>query len=59
MPGISSFEVVQGHGRILDPPSRASMWKKLHAKDPMLLPYRHCIKRNYDDNQLFCGGFGV
>ncbi|XP_067686943.1 uncharacterized protein [Haliotis asinina] len=37
---------VKGHGRLLVPPSRASMWR-----DGFNTP------KNYDDNQLFCGGF--
>lgn len=36
---------VQGHGRLWDPPSRASMWR-LGFKTP----------KNYNDNELFCGG---
>ncbi|XP_005092455.1 uncharacterized protein LOC101859842 [Aplysia californica] len=38
----------QGHGRLLEPPSRSSMWR-LGYDTP----------HNYDDNQLFCGGVGV
>ncbi|OWF56794.1 uncharacterized protein LOC110452715 [Mizuhopecten yessoensis] len=37
---------VRGHGRLLEPPSRASMWR-LGFDSP----------KNYNDNQLFCGGF--
>ncbi|XP_033748370.1 uncharacterized protein LOC117333264 [Pecten maximus] len=37
---------VRGHGRLLEPPSRASMWRRgFHSP------------KNYNDNQLFCGGF--
>ncbi|XP_067672319.1 uncharacterized protein [Haliotis asinina] len=39
---------VWGHGRLVDPPSRSSMWR-FEFKTP----------RNYDDNQLFCGGVAV
>ncbi|XP_059147507.1 uncharacterized protein LOC131935160 [Physella acuta] len=39
---------VQGHGRLLEPPSRASMWRMGFNTPP-----------NYDDNQLFCGGVKV
>lgn len=36
---------VEGHGRLLDPPGRSSMWRKgFHT--PV----------NYNDHQLFCGG---
>ncbi|XP_060076005.1 uncharacterized protein LOC132555669 [Ylistrum balloti] len=37
---------VTGHGRLLEPPGRASMWRFGYNTPP-----------NYDDNQLFCGGF--
>ena len=39
---------VEGHGRLVDPPSRSSAWR-----------YGFDTPRNYDDNQLFCGGFAV
>ncbi|GFO23683.1 hypothetical protein PoB_005018800 [Plakobranchus ocellatus] len=39
---------VKGHGRLLEPPSRGSMWR---------LGYPAPV--NYNDNQLFCGGVGV
>ncbi|XP_069134468.1 uncharacterized protein [Argopecten irradians] len=37
---------VRGYGRLLEPPGRASMWRFGYNSPP-----------NYDDNQLFCGGF--
>ncbi|XP_046555463.1 uncharacterized protein LOC124264736 [Haliotis rubra] len=37
---------VKGHGRLLVPPSRASMWREGFN-----------TPKNYNDNQLFCGGF--
>ena len=37
-----------GHGRLIDPPSRSSMWR-YGFKNP----------RNYDDNALYCGGTHV
>ncbi|XP_056017727.1 uncharacterized protein LOC125679999 [Ostrea edulis] len=37
---------VMGHGYLQEPPSRSSMWR-LGFSTP----------RNYNDNQLFCGGF--
>ena len=39
---------VAGHGRLIEPPSRGSMWR-FGFKSP----------ENYDDNQLFCGGSWV
>ncbi|KAK3084053.1 hypothetical protein FSP39_007381 [Pinctada imbricata] len=39
---------VNGHGYLMDPPSRSSMWR-----------YGFHTPANYDDNQLFCGGFDV
>lgn len=43
---------VIGHGRLMDPPNRSSLWRvsRFADKHPPV---------NYDDNQLNCGGFGV
>ncbi|XP_071109881.1 uncharacterized protein [Haliotis cracherodii] len=38
--------MVGGHGRLLEPPSRASMWRLGFNAPP-----------NYNDNQLYCGGY--
>ena len=40
--------MVLGHGRLMEPPSRSSMWR---------LGYN--TPHNYQDNELFCGGFQV
>lgn len=40
--------MVDGHGRLVDPPSRSTMWRLGFKSEP-----------NYNDNQLFCGGFSV
>ncbi|XP_066154070.1 uncharacterized protein [Euwallacea fornicatus] len=40
--------VVQGHGRLMDPPARNSMWR-FGFPNPV----------NYNDNELYCGGFTV
>ncbi|WAR03536.1 hypothetical protein MAR_010094 [Mya arenaria] len=45
---VTMVTVVSGHGRLLEPPSRSSLWR-FGYKTPI----------NYDDNQLFCGGFDV
>jgi hypothetical protein len=37
-----------GHGRLISPPGRSSMWR-----------YGYNTPANYDDNQMFCGGFYV
>lgn len=39
---------VVGHGMLLDPPGRSSMWR-----------FGFSTPINYDDNSLFCGGFAV
>ncbi|GFT30055.1 chitin-binding type-4 domain-containing protein, partial [Nephila pilipes] len=36
---------IQGHGRLLEPPSRSSMWR-----------FGYNTPSNYNDNELFCGG---
>lgn len=40
--------MVTGHGRLLDPPSRSTMWRYGFNNPP-----------NYDDNQMYCGGVQV
>lgn len=37
---------VQGHGRLIAPPSRASAWRYGFSTPP-----------NYNDHELYCGGF--
>ncbi|GLV35907.1 uncharacterized protein CBL_09875 [Carabus blaptoides fortunei] len=39
---------VEGHGRLMDPPARNSMWR-FGFPNPV----------NYNDNELFCGGYAV
>ncbi|XP_054707291.1 uncharacterized protein LOC129217070 [Uloborus diversus] len=39
---------VSGHGRLIEPPSRSSMWR-----------FGFKTKPNYNDNELFCGGYTV
>ena len=39
---------VSGHGRLVEPPSRASMWRYGYSTEP-----------DFHDNQLWCGGFKV
>ncbi|XP_018328442.1 uncharacterized protein LOC108739172 [Agrilus planipennis] len=42
------FDSVQGHGLLIDPPNRSSLWR-----------FFSYLPVNYNDNQNFCGGFGV
>jgi len=44
------FEQVQGHGRVLEPVMRSSIWRLPEYFD------RHAPV-NYDDNALYCGGY--
>lgn len=39
---------VWGHGMVLDPPNRSSLWR-FDEKAPV----------NYNDNENFCGGYAV
>lgn len=39
---------VFGHGKLIDPPNRSSMWR-----------YGYPVPPNYDDNGIFCGGRAV
>lgn len=41
-------EKVVGHGMVHDPVNRATRWR-----------YDRSAPADYDDNQLFCGGFAV
>lgn len=41
-----TFKSVSGHGRLIEPPSRASAWR-----------YGFDTPHNYNDHELFCGGF--
>lgn len=41
-------DMVDGHGMLMDPASRGSRWR-VDSQAPV----------NYNDNQLFCGGFWV
>lgn len=45
---LVSFDAVFGHGMMLEPSSRSSLWRTNSA-----------ARINYDDNGLFCGGFHV
>ncbi len=42
---MSSLQSVKGHGFIVDPPARASMWR-----------FGFGTPKNYDDMGLNCGG---
>lgn len=42
------LDIVSGHGRLIDPPSRSSMFRYGFANPP-----------NYNDHQLYCGGVQV
>lgn len=45
---LAAIASVAGHGRLMDPPARNSMWR---------FGYPNAV--NYDDNELFCGGYAV
>ncbi|XP_053669317.1 uncharacterized protein LOC128719713 [Anopheles marshallii] len=42
----SNVELCSGHGRLIEPPSRASAWRYGFSTPP-----------NYNDHELYCGGF--
>lgn len=42
----SLFQLAESHGRLIEPPSRASMWRYGFSTPP-----------NYNDHELYCGGF--
>lgn len=43
---VLNYIYVNGHGRLMDPPARNSMWR---------FGYPNPV--NYNDNELFCGGY--
>ncbi|XP_072387322.1 uncharacterized protein [Diabrotica undecimpunctata] len=43
--GIYLVREISGHGMMLNPPGRSSLWRFIDT-----------APRNFDDNQLFCGG---
>lgn len=43
-----NVDFIQGHGRMLEPPMRSSAWR-----------YGFPTPKNYNDNELNCGGFPV
>jgi len=43
---LSNVGFVSGHGRLIEPPSRSTMWR-----------YGFQTKPNYNDHELYCGGF--
>jgi hypothetical protein len=45
---MMNIKDVSGHGRLIDPPSRSSAWR-----------FGFNTTINYNDNELFCGGFNV
>ena len=45
---LSFLPAIEGHGRLWDPPGRATMWRR-----------GYITPKNYNDNQLSCGGFSV
>ena len=45
---LALMERVNGHGIMSVPPMRSSMWR-----------YGFLTPINYDDGQLWCGGYGV
>lgn len=40
------YRPVEGHGRLIEPPSRATMWR-----------YGFDTPPNYNDHELYCGGY--
>ncbi|XP_076266066.1 uncharacterized protein LOC143199828 [Rhynchophorus ferrugineus] len=45
---LGLVDYVAGHGRLMDPPARNSMWR-FGFPNPV----------NYNDNELYCGGYSV
>ncbi|XP_078484335.1 uncharacterized protein LOC100181283 [Ciona intestinalis] len=52
--GAKQLELAEGHGRLMEPPSRSSMHRRIN--DPEIRPYKNIIVANYNDMGLNCGG---
>ena len=52
---VGLFTVTYGHGRLMDPPGRGSLWRFVDT-NPLLNQHRDQIKPDYTDNGLNCGG---
>ena len=52
---LGLLSAAYGHGRLMDPPGRGSLWRFVDT-NPLLSPYRDEIKPDYTDNGLNCGG---
>jgi len=50
--GLMALSQVSGHGRLLNPAGRSTLWR--YAEFQRFNPYQ-----NYQDNELFCGGFHI
>ena len=46
---------VNGHGRLMEPPGRGSMWRFVDTNE-LLTPHKDKIQIAYTDNGLNCGG---
>lgn len=45
---VLQMQTVSGHGMVHDPAARSTRWR-----------YNKTAPKNYNDNQLWCGGFSV
>jgi len=52
---ITFIGMALSHGRIMEPPGRSSLHR--FPNDPAIAPFWADITPNYNDNELFCGGF--
>ena len=46
---------VSGHGRLMDPPGRGSVWRFVDS-NPLITPYSSIVNIDYTDQGLNCGG---
>lgn len=49
--------VALAHGRLMEPPGRSSLYQ--FPSDPDIAAEWNKIVPNYNDHELFCGGFAV
>jgi hypothetical protein len=50
--GLQIVRNAEGHGKLMNPPSRSSIWRLPEFAHLNPVP-------NYSDNELYCGGVGV
>jgi len=52
---LGMVSLINGHGRLMDPPGRGSVWR-VKDSNQLIEPYDELVEPNYTDNGNNCGG---